>query len=67
MKLLITALLLITNLNLSAQSNNFAGDYISSLGDTEGKHIIEYKLILNQYRTFVFLNIQSYKEESRLK
>lgn len=54
MKLLITTLLLISNLTLFAQSNQFVGDYQRSLTDTEGKHIIEYKLTLNQDGTFVF-------------
>jgi len=53
MKLLITALLLISNFTLFAQSNQFAGDYARSLGE-EGKHIIEYKLTLNQDGTFEF-------------
>jgi len=53
MKLLITTFLLIFNLTLFAQSNNFAGDYTRSLSE-EGKHIIEYKLTLNQDGTFVF-------------
>ena len=53
MKLIITTLLLIFNLTLFAQSNQFAGDYTRSLSD-EGKHIIEYKLTLNQDGTFVF-------------
>lgn len=57
MKLLITTLLLIFSLNISAQSNNFAGDYTRSLGE-EGKHIIEYKLTLNQDGTFVFHSYQ---------
>jgi hypothetical protein len=55
MKLLITtALFLISNLTLIAQSNQFVGDYQRSLGDTEGKHIIEYKLTLNPDETFLF-------------
>jgi hypothetical protein len=54
MKLLITTLLLISNLTLFAQSNQFVGEYQRSLTDTEGKHIIEYKLTLNQDGTFVF-------------
>lgn len=54
MKLLITTLILISNLTLFAQSNQFAGDYQRSLSDTEGKHIIEYKLTLNQDGTFLF-------------
>ncbi|MET3030435.1 hypothetical protein [Flavobacterium johnsoniae] len=41
MKLVITALLLISNFTLFAQSNQFTGDYARSLGE-EGKHIIEY-------------------------
>jgi len=53
MKLLITTFLLIFNLTLFAQSNNFAGDYTRALSE-EGKHIIEYKLTLNQDGTFVF-------------
>ena len=53
MKILITTFLLIFNLTLFAQSNNFAGDYTRSLSE-EGKHIIEYKLTLNQDGTFVF-------------
>ncbi|WKL48076.1 hypothetical protein Q1W71_24390 [Flavobacterium pectinovorum] len=53
MKLIITTLLLIFNLTLFAQSNQFSGDYTRSLSD-EGKHIIEYKLTLNQDGTFVF-------------
>ena len=53
MKLLITSFLLIFNLTLFAQSNNFAGDYSRSLGE-KGKHIIEYKLTLNQDGTFLF-------------
>ena len=53
MKLIITTFLLIFNLTLFAQSNQFAGDYTRSLSD-EGKHIIEYKLTLNQDGTFVF-------------
>jgi len=52
MKLLIT-FLLIFNLTLFAQSNNFGGDYSRSLGE-KGKHIIEYKLTLNQDGTFLF-------------
>lgn len=55
MKLQITTtLLLIFNLTLFAQSNQFAGDYHRSLSDTEEKHIIEYKLTLNQDGTFLF-------------
>lgn len=53
MKLILAALLFIFNLALSAQTNNFAGDYTRSLSE-EGKHIIEYKLTLNQDGTFVF-------------
>lgn len=53
MKLLITTLLLISNLTLFAQSNAFAGDYNRTLTE-EGKHNIEYKLTLNQDGTFVF-------------
>jgi hypothetical protein len=53
MKLLITTLLLISNLTLFAQSKAFAGDYNRTLTE-EGKHNIEYKLTLNQDGTFVF-------------
>jgi hypothetical protein len=53
MKLITTTLLLIFNLTLFAQSNQFAGDYTRSLSE-EGKHTIEYKLTLNQDGTFVF-------------
>ncbi|MBW1656493.1 copper resistance protein NlpE N-terminal domain-containing protein [Flavobacterium quisquiliarum] len=55
MKLILTALLLIFNLITAvAQSNPVAGDYTRSLSDTERKHIIEYKLTLNQDGTFEF-------------
>ncbi|CAD0007035.1 hypothetical protein [Flavobacterium chungangense] len=55
MKLLqITTLLLIFTLTSFAQSNQFVGNYERSLGDTEGKHVFEYKLTLNQDGTFVF-------------
>ena len=53
MKLTITALLLIFNLTLFAQSKQIVGDYTRSLGE-EGKHIIEYKLNLNEDGTFEF-------------
>ncbi|MCC9063940.1 copper resistance protein NlpE N-terminal domain-containing protein [Flavobacterium piscisymbiosum] len=53
MKLILTVFLFIFNLTLSAQSNQFAGDYTRSLS-AEGKHIIEYKLTLNQDGTFEF-------------
>lgn len=53
MKLIIKLIILIFNLTLSAQSDNFVGDYSRSLGE-EGKHIIEYKLTLNQDGTFLF-------------
>jgi hypothetical protein len=53
MKLLLSAFLLISNLTLLAQSNQFAGDYNRSLSE-EGKHVIEYKLTLNPDGTFVF-------------
>ncbi len=60
MKILITTFLLIFNLTLFAQSNNFAGDYTRSLSE-EGKHIIEYKLTLNQDGTFVFYSYSNIK------
>lgn len=53
MKLILAILLFIFNLALCAQTKNFAGDYTRELGE-EGKHIIEYKLTLNQDGTFVF-------------
>lgn len=61
MKHIITTLLLITNLTLFAQSNNFAGDYIRSLGE-DGKHIIEYKLTLNQDGTLLFHSYSKIQE-----
>ena len=54
MKQITTTLLLIFSLTLFAQSNQFIGDYSRTLADTEEKHIIEYKLALNQDGTFVF-------------
>lgn len=54
MKLLITTtLLLIFNLTLFAQSNQFVGDYTRTLTE-QGKSTIEYKLTLNQDGTFTF-------------
>ena len=53
MKLTITALLLVFNLTLFAQSKQIVGDYTRSLSE-EGKHTIEYKLTLNQDGTFEF-------------
>ncbi|CAM3484084.1 copper resistance protein NlpE N-terminal domain-containing protein [Flavobacterium chungbukense] len=53
MKHIIILFFLIFNFTLSAQSNQFAGDYTRTLSE-EGKHIIEYKLTLNQDGTFVF-------------
>ncbi|OXG06190.1 NlpE-like protein [Flavobacterium araucananum] len=53
MKLILTIFLFIFNLTLSAQSSQIVGDYTRSLSE-EGKHIIEYKLTLNQDGTFVF-------------
>jgi hypothetical protein len=53
MKILITTLLLISNFALFAQSGQFSGEYTRSLSE-EGKHIIEYKLTLNQDGTFLF-------------
>ena len=52
MKHFIITLLLISGISLSAQSNQFSGDYARSLSDD--KHIIEYKLTLNQDGTFLF-------------
>lgn len=53
MKLILAIIIFIFNLTLAAQSNNIAGDYARSLSE-EGKHIIEYKLTLNQDGTFLF-------------
>lgn len=53
MKLIIIALLLISNLTTFSQSNQFVGDYNRILGK-EGVHLIEYKLTLNPDGTFVF-------------
>ncbi|MEO7977714.1 hypothetical protein [Flavobacterium sp.] len=53
MKNIVTTLLLISNLILFAQSNQFSGEYTRSLGE-EGKHNIEYKLTLNPDGTFLF-------------
>lgn len=53
MKLILAILIFIFNHTLSAQSNQIVGDYTRSLSE-EGKHIIEYKLTLNQDGTFVF-------------
>ena len=54
MKRLTTTLFLIFNLTLFAQSNQFAGEYQRTLEDTQNKHLIEYKLTLNQDVTFLF-------------
>ena len=54
MKLLTSTLLLIFSLTLFAQSTQFTGDYSRTLSDTEERHVIEYKLTLNQDGTFVF-------------
>ena len=53
MKLFISAFLIISSFTLFAQSTQIAGDYTRSLSE-EGKHIIEYKLNLNQDGTFTF-------------
>lgn len=53
MKLLTTTLFLIFSLTVFAQSNQFVGEYNRKLSENE-KHIIEYKLTLNQDGTFVF-------------
>ena len=53
MKLIITALLLVFNMTLFAQSKQMVGDYTRSLSE-EGKHTIEYKLSLNEDGTFLF-------------
>lgn len=54
MKRLTTTLFLIFNLTLFAQSNQVAGEYQRRLEDTQNKHLIEYKLTLNQDGTFLF-------------
>ena len=61
MKLIITTLLLISNLTLLSQSNQFVGDYYRSLGK-EGIHLIEYKLTLNQDGTFTFHSYTNNKQ-----
>lgn len=53
MKLLITSLFFIFNLTLSAQSNQFTGDYNRIL-NTDENNVFEYKLTLNQDGTFLF-------------
>lgn len=57
MKLLITTFLLIFNVTLFVQSNQFAGNYTRSLSEKE-KHTIEYKLTLNTNGTFEFQSYQ---------
>lgn len=52
MRLLITVLLFLLKLNLSAQSNQFLGNYTRSLSSEN--HKIEYKLTLNPDGTFEF-------------
>lgn len=54
MKLLTSTLFLIFNLTLFAQSDQFAGEYQRTLEDIQNKHVIEYKLNLNQDGTFLF-------------
>lgn len=53
MKLILSLLFLISSFTLSAQSNQFVGDYNRTLGN-EAEHLIEYKLTLNQDGTFLF-------------
>lgn len=53
MKRVITILLLISNLTLVSQSDQFVGDYYRTLGQ-EGNHVIEYTLTLYQDGTFFF-------------
>ncbi|QOG01927.1 hypothetical protein [Flavobacterium sp. MDT1-60] len=61
MKHFITTILLIFNLTLFAQSNQFAGDYQRTLSDTQTKSVIEHKLTLNQDGTFVFHSYSNIK------
>jgi hypothetical protein len=61
MKQITTILFLIFNLTLFAQSNQFAGEYQRTLEDTQNKHVIEYKLALNQDGTFVFHSYSNIK------
>jgi hypothetical protein len=61
MKQITTILFLIFNLTLFAQSNQFAGEYQRTLEDTQNKHVIEYKLTLNQDGTFVFHSYSNIK------
>lgn len=60
MKRLFTALLVIFNFALFAQSNSFVGDYTRILSE-EGNHKIEYKLTLNPDGTFVFHSYSNLK------
>ncbi|AJR04771.1 copper resistance protein NlpE N-terminal domain-containing protein [Siansivirga zeaxanthinifaciens] len=61
MRLIISTLILISNLTLFSQSINFYGDYYRSLGK-EGVHFIEYKLTLNQDGTFIFHSYSNNKQ-----
>ncbi|MDO5981775.1 hypothetical protein [Flavivirga spongiicola] len=61
MKLILTSLLLISNLILFSQSDKLTGVYNRTLGK-EGNHLIEYKLTLNQDGTFFF---HSYSNNKR--
>lgn len=61
MRVIISTLILISNLTLFSQSINFDGDYYRSLVK-EGVHFIEYKLTLNQDRTFIFHSYSNNKQ-----
>mgnify|MGYP001826397308 CR=1 FL=1 len=60
MKLRLTLLLLICNWTLFSQSDNLVGDYYLEAGNRE-KHLIEYKLNLNQDGTFTFHSYSNIK------
>ena len=60
MKLRMTILLLICNWTLFSQSDNLVGDYYLQAGNKE-KHLIEYKLTLNQDGTFFFHSYRDHK------
>ncbi|MGB5359645.1 MAG: copper resistance protein NlpE N-terminal domain-containing protein [Eudoraea sp.] len=52
MKKFIAVLFLMSGLTLFSQSDNMIGEYYLKLGDD--KHLIEYRLTLNQDQTFIF-------------
>lgn len=52
MKKTITIIILVCSLNLFSQSNQISGEYFRELGNE--KHLIQYRLNLNQNGTFTF-------------